>query len=164
MKFTVQTTGFRELEQAMSQLESRYARRGSGRNALRVAAEPIKERARSFAPDDPATQKPFDLTESIEHSTRQKSGPQRRYRRLPDHVIEVHVGPTKEGYPQAIPQEMGTVHHAAHPFMRPAWDLEGGRKALGRISSALSDEIVGAVKKQERKLARAARKAARNNT
>lgn len=156
-KRLVRTTGFRELEAGLSQLASKLTRKNVGRRALKTAAEPIAASARRHAPDDPATPD-IDLESSIKVSSRQKSGRQTRHVKESPTEVVMFVGPTREGYPQAIMQEFGTRHHAAQPYMRPAWDEEGGDTAVRRIGKALGEEIPKAVGRQNRKLARATKK------
>jgi hypothetical protein len=38
--------------------------------------------------------------------------------------VEIYVGPGSMA--QAITEEFGTVREAAHPYMRPAWDMRLG--------------------------------------
>jgi hypothetical protein len=70
------------------------------------------------------------------------------------------MGPTKAGYPQAIPQEFGAVQHPPHPYMRPAWQQhhEGVFKFVGQRFG----EVIGVfAKRLERRNARLARKGQR---
>lgn len=153
-KTTVRTDGFRELERALSDIAKHTTRRAVGRRALRAAADPIRDRAEQLAPDDARTAAPLDLKSSIVISARQKSGRATQYRAESKGEVVLHIGPTRDGYPQAIMQEFGTRHHPAKPYMRPAWDGEGGEKAIGRIGKALGEEV-------DKAAARAARKAAK---
>ncbi len=41
-------------------------------------------------------------------------------------VASIKIGPTK-GFAYGLPQEIGTRHHPAHPFMRPAFDTEAAK-------------------------------------
>lgn len=157
-KMTMQTTGFRELEQDLAALDKRATRRTVARKALKAAAEPIAAKAIELAPDDPATGPPYDLKSSIAVSTRTSSRSARK-RRPSDQVV--HIGPTKFGYPQAMVQEFGGKFHRAIAYMRRAWRAEGGQRALDRIAKVMADEIARAVKLQDRRLARARRKARR---
>ena len=154
----IENAGFRDLEAALGQITTRATRRNVGRRALRAAAEPIRAKAAQLAPDDPRTDAPYDLKTSIVVSSRQKSGRATRHRRESPTEVVVFIGPTKEGYPQAIMQEFGTKHHSARPYLRPAWSIEGGLKALDRIRAAMAIEIEKAIGRQAR---RAARRAAR---
>ena len=157
MKTTVRVEGLRDLDLALSELTKDTTRKAVARRALRDAGEPIRARAEQLAPDDPNTKAPFDLKQSIAMSGRQKSGRATQYRKESPTEVTIHIGPTKDGYPQAIMQEFGTVHHAAHPYLRPAWDGEGGRKALNRIIKAMSVHIAKSVARQRRRFAKARR-------
>jgi HK97 gp10 family phage protein len=154
MKTTVKVEGLRELDAALSAIAKQTTRKSVARRALKQAGEPILARARSLAPDDPRTRAPLDLTDSMALSSRQKSGRATKYRKESPSEVVIHIGPTKEGYPQAIMQEFGTVHHAAQPYLRPAWDGEGGNRALGRIVKAMK----AAIDKAARRQAKAARR------
>lgn len=153
-KTTVRVEGLRELDHALSELTKQTTRRAVARRALKEAGEPIRARAQALAPDDPRTAAPFDLTQSIAMSSRQKSGRATRHRKESPTEVTVFIGPTREGYPQAIMQEFGTVHHRAQPYLRPAWDSEGGMTALGRIVKAMREQIDKAVARQRRRIAR----------
>lgn len=69
-----------------------------------------------------------------------------------------HVGPTSKRSRVGSLQEFGTVHHAAHPFMRPTFDAYGPLMA-DRMRDTLAEEIDKATKRAERKAARLAAKA-----
>lgn len=102
---------------------------------LTEALEPMRDAARAFAPDDPITGPPWNLNTSIEISTRQRSGRQKRDSLLGENTFaQAFMGPTKFGYPEAIFAEFGTTLRfqkdptkstgamRAVPYMRPAWD------------------------------------------
>lgn len=156
-KTTVRVEGLRELDAALSEITKQTTRKSVARRALKDGGEPIRALAQQLAPDDPATSAPFDLTQSIEMSSRQKSGRATRYRKESPTEVAVHIGPTKDGYPQAIMQEFGTVHHAAQPYMRPAWDSEGGMNALRRIIKGMRTHIDRTVARQRKRIARGRR-------
>lgn len=153
-KITISTTGFAELDAALGELKQ-----STGRAVLRRAGTkaltPMMEHAAALAPDDPKTP-PTDLHTSFAISERQKSGRQQKFTLSPD-SITLYMGPTKGGYPEALPQEFGWVEHGKHypgkPYMRPAWD-SGAEKLLDDVKDELTHEI-------EKAAARAAAKAAR---
>jgi len=157
-KMTMQTQGFRELEANLAALEKRATRRTVARKALMAAAEPIEAKAIELAPDDPTTGPPYDLKSSIVSSTRTSSKSARKQRPSEQRV---HIGPTKFGYPQAMIQEFGGKFHRAIGYMRRAWRAEGGQKALDRMAKVMASEITRAIKLQDRRHARARRKARR---
>lgn len=135
---------------------------GTGRGVLRrlavKALEPMAATARDLAPDDPRTGPPHDLKSSIAIAGTQISG--RSFKRERDargRYVRVYMGPTKDGYPQAMPQEFGAAQHPPHPFMRPAWD-QHHEGALETISQGLGEAIE---KTARRVAARAARRKAK---
>lgn len=70
--------------------------------------------------------------------------------------VEIYCGPIRS-IAYAIPQEFGTVDHAAHPYMRPAFDATRMIVAA-RFANGLWDQIMKAIEREERKAARAAAK------
>lgn len=60
-------------------------------------------------------------------------------RRRKGHSAEVGVGPSVKA-PHGILQELGTAHHAAQPFLRPAFQAKRGRAVL-RIGARLRRSI-----------------------
>lgn len=159
MKTTVRIEGLRELDAALGEFKKSTARAVLHR-VLRKAAEPIGEKARQLAPDDPETGPP-DLHTSIAVSTRLKNptgnaefaavmraggttaearAALRDARRAGStSFAEVYVGPSKGGG-HGILQEFGTVHHGPQPFMRPAWEQHKSG-ALDIIKRELGTEI-----------------------
>lgn len=63
-----------------------------------------------------------------------------------EHVVTVR-GKRKDGYAARYGrlQEFGTVHHAASPFLRPAFEMEKG-KAIEAMKKKLADRITKAGK------------------
>ena len=149
---TVKLTGFKELEAALEQM-SKAVGKGVLRRAGIKALRPVAKVASGMAPDDPATSAPKDLKTSIAVSSKVKVG--RSALRLTEgkSAVEVYMGPTKDGYPQAILQEFGTIHHPPQAYMRPAWD-SGKGKVLDDLKRELWSEV-------EKAAARAAKKAAK---
>lgn len=152
MTGTARVEGLRELEDELLKLEKLSTRKSLGRRVLKKAGQPMADLMERLAPDDPTTP-PVDLHTSIEISSRQKSGGAKSYAKPDDGSVEMHIGPTKDGYPQAVMQEFGTVHHDAQPFIRPAWDREA-RPTLDRIKKFLGEDIVKALKRQAKRNAR----------
>lgn len=149
----VSVSGLREIEKQMENL-SRAASKGAARRAAVQAMQPMADLAKSLAPDDPVTGAP-DLHRSIAVSSSSKPG--RSIKRLFEGPMQVNVfmGPTREGYPQAMFQEFGTIKHAAQPYMRPAWDQDK-MAMLDRLKEALADQVTKAVARADRRAARAA--------
>lgn len=118
-----QFKGFKELYRAIDHLPEAVKKKELEPLLVR-ALTPMMEYARIMAPDDPLTGPPWSLPQSIEVSARQRSGRARSDRALGRFDARAYIGPTKFGYPQAIMQEFGTIHHTASPYMRPAWDSQ----------------------------------------
>lgn len=142
-------TGGKDLEAALQKLGKTATARNVGLRALKIAAEPIAERARDLAPKDTR-----DLEESIQVgraiSAFNRAGNRGDY--IATFVgIDESVNARLHIYAEA--QEFGTEKKPAQPYMRPAWDSEK-HKAVDRMAPALWDEIAKAN-------ARAAKKAAK---
>lgn len=115
--------GFKEMYKTLDHLSEGVKAKALAPMLLE-AVEPIRDTARAIAPDDPLTSPPWNLPTSIEKSDRQRSGRAKRDRALGRFDARAYVGPTGVGYPQAIMQEFGTIHHVAQPYMRPAWNAQ----------------------------------------
>lgn len=157
--------GSREIEAALREIGSKAIARNVGKRSLLKAAEPIRDKAKQLAPDDPATGAGRFLSESI------KAAPSRRNRG--DRVwalvgIDSSVDPAVERPRQgggtyrdpgvagvAVIQEFGApgANVPAQPFMRPAWEAERAATP-GRAAAELWSEI-------EKVALRAARKRAK---
>lgn len=157
MSATVRVEGLREMENALAELAKHTTRRAVGRKALRAAGDPILAAMQANAPDDPKSSAPRDLRSSLAISGRQKSSRGGTFRPEAPSEVVIHIGPTKDGYPQAVMQEFGTSRHPPHAYMRPAWDAEGGEPAVNRIGESLGEEITKAAQRQARRAARLAR-------
>ena len=150
----IKVTGLKEIEAQMKNL-TRAASKGAARRAAVSAMQPMAKLAASLAPDDPRTGAP-DLHRSIEVSSSSKPG--RSVAKLFEGPTQVNVfmGPTSGGYPQAIFQEFGTYKEPAQPYMRPAWDQDK-MALLDRLKDNLWSEVQKAVGRAARKAARAAK-------
>ena len=150
---TIRVDGFKELDAALQEMKTATAR-GTVRRAMMKAFQPMADEASRLAPDDPRTPAP-DLHRTIKVGDAMKAGRSMFVKGFGfnDGQVTVWMGPTKEGYPQAIMQEFGTVNQPAQPYMRPAWDA-GKDRLLEDLGSGLKVEI-------DKTAARAARKAAR---
>lgn len=116
-----------ELAQALNTLAVK-ASANVMRGALYDGGEPIRAHAERIAPRKPG--KP-DIAENIGMSAmRAREG----------EMAAIRIGPTKPGFAYGLPLEIGTRKMSAHPFMRPAFDAQGG-KALGIIGQALWREL-----------------------
>jgi HK97 gp10 family phage protein len=168
MTVTTRVEGFRELERELERIGTPAARKASARRAMVTAVAPMAEMAKANAPRAEG-----NLADNIVIGTRVSGGSvggrafaqamrsgatrveavqaMRDAQRETASMAVVHMGPGR--HPQAITQEFGTRHHAAQPYMRPAWDAES-QPTLDRIKQELWADI-------ERTVARAARRAAR---
>lgn len=130
----VKLTGFKELERALAELP-----KATGKNTLRRTAkgalEPMAARARAAAPRDTGALS-LRIAVSEKRTRRAKTGFNRST------GIEMAMGPSSgEGVLNyATFAEFGTIDTAAHPFMRPAWDM-GADPALEYIKTNLGKEI-----------------------
>lgn len=142
-KVTFKLEGLSELQEALQELP-----KATGKNvvkrALIKAGQPIADQAQSNARRLTGKfQRSFGVSDRL--ASRQRSQHKK------ESEVEVFAGPGE--LVQAITEEFGTAHSAAHPTMRPAWDAHK-RSALDSIAKDLADEI-------EKARARLARKAAR---
>jgi HK97 gp10 family phage protein len=141
--FTVDLEGLAELEEALAELP-----KATGKNVLKRAlihaGTPIAETASLAA---------RKLTGMLQRSYGVSDKLSRRQRSLysRESTVEVFAGPG--ALVQAITEEFGTSHSAAHPTMRPAFDAHK-REALASVGKELGEEI-------EKARARIARKAER---
>jgi HK97 gp10 family phage protein len=165
MSISVQVSGLKELDLALGQLPKSVAKATLVRT-LKKAGEPIAQAARAAAPIDDGT-----LRDSIIVSARLKNkvgmaefgaalkaglgigaarSALRDARRAAGggSFAEMYVGPSlgKGVLRYAHLQEFGTSNHAAHPFMRPAWDSEKDA-ALSIIRRELGNEIMAAARR-----------------
>jgi len=154
MKLSVDVKGLAEVAAAIEGLKPATAKRVL-RKVATEALTPMRDKARALAPDDPRTGPPHDLKSSIEISPKQKSGRQLRFTEEGASSVTVFMGPTFEGYPQAIPQEFGTAHHPPKPYMRPAWD-QHKHQALQHVATELGAEVQKAAQRQARRAAKRA--------
>jgi HK97 gp10 family phage protein len=139
MDFKVE--GFAELYRALDHLPDLAKRKGLEPLVIK-ALEPMRDTAVYLAPDDPLTGPPWDLKSSIKISTKKRGV--KAFERLGSAIA--YMGPTREGYPQAIMQEFGTINHVATPYMRPAYEADKG-KALEIIKRGFAAQVEATVLK-----------------
>jgi HK97 gp10 family phage protein len=139
----IRVEGLKELDEALTELPKATARNVIQRAFVKAIA-PMEAQAKSLAP-----RRTGKLAESINFGTRLSRRQKRLHKKESD--VEFFVGAA--ALPHAHLQEFGTVHHAPHPFMRPAWD-SNKMGALNTVAAFLRDEI-------EKARVRLARKAAR---
>lgn len=153
MSITVRLEGFAELEQALKQLGKQTTQKASLRRALKKAAQPLADLARSLAPVDPNS--PGDLAGSIAVSTKLTQRQRKLHRKMfrnDKAAVEMFVGPGAD--PAAWNQEFGNVNHAPQSFLRPAWQQDQ-RAMLDRLRAEIAIDIDKAVRRAARRRARA---------
>ena len=152
---TIRVDGFKELDSALKEMKTATAR-GTVRRAMLKAFQPMADEASRLAPDDPRTPAP-DLHRTIKVGDTLKAGRSVMTKGFgfKDGQVTVWMGPTREGYPQAMMQEFGTVNQPAQPYMRPAWD-EGRDQLLEDLKTGLETEITKTAERAARKAARLA--------
>jgi|SRR5690625_2273093 len=140
--------GLKQVDEALKELP-RATAKNVVRRVLRKRAEPMAFLAANLAPVDDA-----DLANSMEVNTRLAR--RQRGGKVPADRVEVFVGSSSS---LAHLQEFGTRHHAAQPFMRPAFEQLKYR-VLDGIQKDLMNEIEKSKARQARKAARIARRQA----
>lgn len=141
---TIRVEGLREIGEAMRLLSGDMATRVAGQ-ATGAGAQVIKKRAIRKAPESEEPHKlegvvvnPGNLKKNIVAKKVSKKD-------LGDltaaHIVTVR-GKRKDGYAARYGrlQEFGTVHHPAHPFLRPAFD-EGKTEAVEAIVKRLRKRV-----------------------
>lgn len=146
-KVTFKLEGLSELQEALQELP-----KATGKNVLKreliKAGQSIADEAQSNARRlSGKFQRSFGVSDRLH--------PKQRSQHKKESSVEVFAGPGQ--LVQAITEEFGTAHSAAHPTMRPAWDAHK-RTALDSIAKDLADEIEKARARLARKAERAAAK------
>lgn len=149
MKMTVKTTGFADLEAALAKIEKKATQKAVMRRALKTAAQPMVDAAKSKAPREDGT-----LQASIGVSTKLSARQSRQHRkqfRNDKAAVEMFVGAGPLS--SAHNQEFGNEHHGPQPFMRPAWDQEA-MPTLERLGQEMWSEIDSHAKRAAKKAAK----------
>lgn len=148
MTETVQVTGLREVERALSEMP-----KATGKNVLRRVlkrrAQPVADAMSANAP-----RLSGDLAESAAVSTKLTKRQRAQHRKMFKNdkaSVEMFVG--MGGLAQATQQEFGNERHPPQPFTRPAWD-QNKTALLEGLKADLWTEI-------EKAAARMAKKAAK---
>lgn len=167
MKSTVQLTGFKELEASLENIGGAVGKR-LARAALKKAAEPMRDKAKSLAPV-----KTGKLRNSIIIGSKLGNRQKRDLRKLSKDqraAIELFIGPSYlkgDGGRHGHLVEFGTAPHInggmfkgskhpgskPQPFMRPAWDAEK-EPTVDRLRGLLWEQIEKRAKREARKAAR----------
>lgn len=172
MTANLKLSGFKELEAQLATLKDKATSRRVGLRALQKAAEPIRDRAKELAPDDPATGEGKYLKEAIKigraAGAQQKEGNS-------GSIVSTFIGidgsvkpakpstkrKTKKGTGKpgggvaaySIFQELGTSSRSAQPYLRPAFE-EKKQEAVESMAEILREEIVATKGREARKAAR----------
>lgn len=111
--------------------------------------EPMRDTAKAKAPKDKG-----DLSDSIIVGTKQgRSGNTKKTRGIDRAAVEIFMGPSEDGYPQAVPEEFGSVNNKPNGYMRGAWDEHNG-DLLTNIQADLGSAIDKTAKRLARRQAR----------
>lgn len=130
-KQMMRVEGGAELASTLNNLSRKMSRRVM-RNALEIAAEPIRKAMSAYAPRDPGAP---DLADHMVVSPTRVEGLLEN-----DQTAAVAIGPERGDYFYGYFQEFGTAHHGAQPFARPAFD-QGVDQALSTITRQLWTEL-----------------------
>lgn len=145
VKFRVE--GLKDINKALGELP-----RATGKAALvrfaKKRLEPMRDAAKANAPVQEG-----DLRESIIIGTRQGSPSQRKKRFANKAAVEVAMGPSGDGYPQAVPQEFGSINNPPSGYMRRAWDAKAPALVPG-FAADLWSVVAASARRHAKKLAR----------
>lgn len=164
---TVKTSGFKELDRALSLLP-KTAGKAVLLRSLKIAAAPIQSHAQDLAPvltgelreSIIVTSKLSNRVGKAEFAAVMKAGGTKaeagaalraaRSAAKGQSVANVFIGPSKakskkDGI-KRYAQEFGTINHPPNAYLRPAWDAQSQR-ALQLARSSLAQEIMKAAKR-----------------
>lgn len=147
-RFTrVRVEGLKHIEEALAELPKSLGKAALVRVAKR-RLQPMADAARARAPEDSGK-----LRQSIIVGTKQ--GAKRKPRSVQDEkaAVEVYMGPSRDGYPQALPQEFGSPNNPPRGYMRGAWDQEHDDLLTG-IAKDLGTEVDKTAKRYAKRQAR----------
>lgn len=156
---SLRTKGFPELNAALKSIGDEMTRNQIMQNALLAAAEPIRRAVASNAPvsegrlrtrivldnwQPPASKNAWYLRiwveESSDYRPRLRKAQNTEKKRAP---LSYQIGSTPVVY--GFFQEFGTAKMAPNPFMRPAWDSQGGQLAVRRVTVMLKRQLALAI-------------------
>lgn len=137
---TLKVEGFAALEQALRRLPQEIAGRVLTA-ALRKAGTPMAEQARGLAPRSADPGPNGHMADSIKLRALRVEG-------LNDLDVNLWLGPDPDHFYGSF-HEFGTVHQAARPFMRPAWDQQKDATV-----DRLGKELWAGIARAARRLAR----------
>jgi HK97 gp10 family phage protein len=111
------------------------------RKALLVGAEPIRARAATLAPRNESAGAPHladhIVTAVSSARTLAQVGLSAAELDVARSGVVVEIGPSRQpsDHFYGYFQEFGTVHHAAQPFMRPAFDTQASRSLAATLAA-----------------------------
>lgn len=150
---SIQVHGLRELEEELAKFGPEVAKR-TLRAAVKKAGEPIREEAARLAPRGTGDKKGPHLADDIVLRIGAKKG--KSFSEVLFGVesgsVTAQIGFTKETF-YGMFQEFGTRFHAAHPFLRPAFDNES-ENAVRMIAAELKRGIEAQAKKAAKRFSR----------
>lgn len=140
--------GLKDLSKALHDLPN-----GLGKGTLvrfgKKRLEPMRDGAKARAPK--AT---HELENSIIVGTKQgRSGNTKKTRGIDRAAVEIFMGPSEDGYPQAVPEEFGSINNSPNGYMRGSWDEHNGA-LLTDIQADLGSAIDKTAKRLARRQAR----------
>lgn len=131
MKVTSKVHGTKTAEARIKGYAAQFSASALGQDVLEDAAEPIRERAAANAPRGATGTLQDNIivgTRSTAHRVWKRTAASDRAR--------VGVGPSSEAF-YGMFHEIGTAHHPADPFLRPAVD-SGRKAAIARYHAIMS--------------------------
>lgn len=142
----VKLEGFDGLLDNLKSLEKVSTQKAAVRQAMRKAAKPIIDDAKSNVPVDSGA-----LRDSIKiGSTLNKSQRKQARSTKEKGAVTQYLGSGGKGARHSHLVEFGTVDQPAQPFLRPAWDA-GRDQYLTDLGREMEQTIAKAIKRQERR-------------
>lgn len=140
-KFDVRMDGIKDLEFKLGALDKALGKKLL-RQAVRASAKPIRDEAARLAPrrvSEPprGTSRYHPAGKELHRSIKVRSAG-----RLPGSTLAVQVKTAPHGHLL----EFGTIHMAAQPFMRPAYDTQKG-EAIRTFREVLGKKIEAEVRR-----------------
>lgn len=145
MRIAVKLEGSADLLKRLQQLPASVSA-AAQRKALLAGAEPMRAHAAALAPRDETAKAPHladNIVIGVQSARKLKNaGLSAAELDVAQAGLVVEVGPALKpsDHFYGYFQEFGTVHHAAQPFMRPAFDSQGHR-SLSVVLTSLWESI-----------------------
>lgn len=144
----VEFRGGIELEAALKELGDKNAARRTAERALKLAAQPIRDRWEELAPEDQG-----DLKRAIKIGRAIKSVQRQSRGDLVKTFIGIDESIDRRLHIYAEVQEFGLENTPAQPAGRPAWE-EKKMEAFNRLAEDLRSEITKTAERAARKRAK----------